>query len=213
MVQDENIQGNSSHSDSSEEQPNLLKYKLFRLAIASLVVLLLLAVLQWGLHKLKDKGQKKVSEWTQSPPIKSLQDDDIEEVVTDEDTTDQSEDKWWVTYTKFNPTTGETYVGRTSGYGTPESLVKKRDYAHKYNAFGFLSAIVDKYSHSYNAIRGREQQKIDYFGGAKSDRLRDGKPSKCANKIRAVARNNPAGKRYHWASSTAFGEVFNYTGK
>ena len=54
------------------------------------------------------------------------------------------------------------------------------------------------------AIRGREQQLIDSYGGIKAPNL--------FNKIRAVSINNPLGRLYHQASNEAFGELYQYTG-
>lgn len=67
----------------------------------------------------------------------------------------------------------------------------------------------------YLAIRGREQQMIDYKGGdprggARSD---TGKPYKTENAIRGVRKNNPLGYKMHDAASFLFGgEIFPYTG-
>ena len=61
----------------------------------------------------------------------------------------------------------------------------------------------------YAAIRGREQQMIDYNGGAWSD---TGKPYKTENKIRGVRKANEKGLKYHKAASFLFGELCPYTG-
>ena len=61
----------------------------------------------------------------------------------------------------------------------------------------------------YAAIRGREQQGIDYRGGAWSD---TGKPYKTENKIRGVGKDNVKGRMYHEAASFLYGELFPYTG-
>jgi hypothetical protein len=61
------------------------------------------------------------------------------------------------------------------------------------------------------AIRGREQQLIDSYGGAMSDsNRRTGATS--ANRIRGVSKINPKGYIYHKAASTAFGEIHTFTG-
>ncbi len=65
--------------------------------------------------------------------------------------------KTYQTYTKYNPTTGEIYSGRTSGTGTAFENVRKRDINHHMNGQGFGPATLDKSSSNYNAIRGREQ--------------------------------------------------------
>ncbi len=69
----------------------------------------------------------------------------------------------YVTYTLTNPQTSQVYIGRTSGVGTPEQLVLKRYYGHLFRrSQGFRNPRVDKWSRSRDAIRGREQQLIDF---------------------------------------------------
>jgi len=82
--------------------------------------------------------------------------------------TDKNEDSdlKYVTYTKYNPQTNQYYIGRSSGFGTPETIVRRRDYRHHRNTEGYLSAVLDRWSYDIRAIRGREQLIIDLFGGA-----------------------------------------------
>ena len=54
------------------------------------------------------------------------------------------------------------------------------------------------------AIRGREQQLIDYYGGI-------GHP-KVANRIRGVSKANFLGRYYHYQSDYYFGNIAPYTG-
>lgn len=54
------------------------------------------------------------------------------------------------------------------------------------------------------AIRGREQQLIDYYGGIGSRRV--------ANSIRGVSKANPMGRFYHSQSNSFFGNIAPYTG-
>lgn len=102
----------------------------------------------------------------------------------------------YVTYTKYNPKTGKTYVGRTSGYGDPATLVKMRDYGHKdKDALGYLPAVLDRAvpatlphevrwsDPAYQAIRGREQLYIDHLWGPNS--------AKCGNSINGIWDKNP----------------------
>lgn len=111
----------------------------------------------------------------------------------------------YVTYTLTNPKTKQVYVGRTSGTGTPQQIANRR-YRHHYlrRAQGFDKPVVDRWSKSYSAIRGREQQLIDYYGGV-------GCP-KVANIIRGVSRFNPKGITYHNDSNDNFGNIAPYTG-
>lgn len=72
---------------------------------------------------------------------------------------------------------------------------------------GFVRPLVDKWAmgeFGRQAIRGREQQLIDKYGGI-------GNP-KVANSIRGVARYNINGYMYHSASDRAFGNIAPYTG-
>lgn len=82
----------------------------------------------------------------------------------------------YVTYTKTNAQ-GLVYVGRTSGYGTIDQIVKNRDISHHMNAYGYGSAKASTFipatidggygkrllDPSYWAIRGSEQQQIEYY--------------------------------------------------
>jgi hypothetical protein len=122
---------------------------------------------------------------------------------------------FFVTYTKEKKTSDGviTYSGRTSGmyYGEEPTLadavraVKKRDYGH-FDKERYSAAKVDKYNVSYTAIRGREQQLIDHFGGAQSEGGTSG------NKIRGVGKNNKSGLIYHNSANSKFGELHKYTG-
>jgi RHS repeat-associated protein len=121
--------------------------------------------------------------------------------------------KFWVTYTKakINPDgTRTVYSGRTSGMyasGVPTDVdadmaVKLRDMGHAIlRGEGYGDAAYDRYSVNYAAIRGREQQLIDYNGGVQSE----GGFSR--NKIRAVGRRNVNRFIYQAASIAAFGAL------
>ena len=74
----------------------------------------------------------------------------------------------YTTYTKTNPDTGQVYSGRTSGTATPEENVSRRDSGHHMNEKGFGPAVIDVSSKNKDAIRGREQQLIEFNGGAQS---------------------------------------------
>ncbi|WP_221227832.1 RHS repeat domain-containing protein [Rhodocyclus tenuis] len=108
-------------------------------------------------------------------------------------------EKTYQTYTKTNAKTGEVYCGRTSGCGTPIENVLNRDANHHMNERGFGPARLDKSSSSSEAIRGREQQMIDVFGGAKSTGGSSG------NAINGISPSNPNGQRYLDAAKKEFG--------
>jgi len=114
----------------------------------------------------------------------------------------------FVTYVLTNPTTGHVYVGRTSGFGSPESIMENRYRQHFIlRAAGFTQRNVDQSVKGWlnrGAIRGREQQLIDKFGGVSSPNV--------ANAIRGVAKANPFGRLYHAQSDAEFGNVAPYTG-
>ena len=107
--------------------------------------------------------------------------------------------KTYQTYTKTNKETGEVYVGRTSGTGTPEENVKRRDKNHHMNKKGFGEAVLDKSSLNPDAIRGQEQYMIDLHGGAKSQGGTSG------NAINGVSPKNPKKLQYDAARRKEFG--------
>jgi hypothetical protein len=73
------------------------------------------------------------------------------------------------TYTRYNPTTGKCYSGRTSGYDDPQTNIRYRAMGQPLlNAEGFLPPVLDRSTDSYSAIRGREQMLIQANGGAQS---------------------------------------------
>jgi hypothetical protein len=59
------------------------------------------------------------------------------------------------------------------------------------------------------AIRGREQQLIDSFGGAWSD---TGQPYKTGNEKRGVDKDNAFGRIFHEHANQYFGQLHPYTG-
>jgi RHS repeat-associated protein len=113
----------------------------------------------------------------------------------------------YVTYSLTNPTTGQIYVGRTSGFGDAESIMLTRYAGHSRRAEGFGNPQLDRFAQGprgKNAIRGREQQLIDFHGGVGNPRV--------ANCIRGVSKWNPLGRLYHQASNAMFGPLSPYTG-
>lgn len=113
----------------------------------------------------------------------------------------------YLTYTLTNDA-GQVYVGRTSGFGSPYSIMMRRYYGHHMRIFGFKNPTIDKYIqglNAYGAIRGREQQLIDFYGGIGNPRV--------ANKIRGVSKLNVLkGRSYHEMSNFFFGNIAPYTG-
>lgn len=107
-----------------------------------------------------------------------------------------SASKTFQTYTKVHPDTGAVYVGRTSGTGSPLENLARRDAGHAYNGAGFGPAQLDQ-SGSYSAIRGREQQLIEYY--------RDLGVS--ANKINGISPFNPRLDSYMSDAFSEFGAI------
>lgn len=110
-----------------------------------------------------------------------------------------SSGKTYQTYIKYNPVTGETYVGRTSGFELPELNIWKRNQSHHMNEKGFKPAILDVTSSNESAIRGREQLKIEELGGAKS------KGGTSGNSINSISDKNPKKDHYVDQAKKEFG--------
>lgn len=115
----------------------------------------------------------------------------------------------YVTYTLSNPLTNQIYVGRASGFGDPYSIMMRRYAGHHMRAFGFQNPTLDKSAQGfpvgYGAIRGREQQLIDFYGGVGSPRV--------GNRIRGVSTLNPAGFNFWSLSNIDFGNIAPFTGR
>jgi RHS repeat-associated protein len=141
------------------------------------------------------------------------------EKLTSPVTNDEGERLVYVTYTKRNPKNGKVYSGYTSGYGTPDEVVARRDQGHHMTKQGFTGrAVRDEFAYAteefekryldpaFWAIRGREQQLIDHYGGAQRDKGTSG------NVKRGYAKLNPLGPLFHLSSDFYFGPYEPYTG-
>ena len=119
------------------------------------------------------------------------------------DTVKDEEDQYqYVTYTRLNPVTRQVYAGRTGGYGAPEEIIHRRSLGQPHlTAEGFLLPTVDRWSTDRAAIRGREQQLIDFYGGARSV------GGSARNLINGVADYNPNRPFYMNAARKAFGDL------
>jgi RHS repeat-associated protein len=111
----------------------------------------------------------------------------------------EANEKTYQTYTKKNPETGEVYSGRTSGTGTPEQNVARRDVGHHMNEKGFGPAVLEKSSSNSAAIRGHEQQLIDAHGGAQSQGGTSG------NRLQGISDRNPNKDLYLKEAAKEFG--------
>ncbi|AEE51239.1 PKD domain-containing protein [Haliscomenobacter hydrossis] len=122
-----------------------------------------------------------------------------------------------ITYVAHNETKDTYYCGRTRGYGTRTEIKDRRIGGHHHVVKFKYTTWVDQALNGEIGrlcIRGREQQLIDFYGGALSDpevRSQHVNP-RCENLIRGVAKLNPMGYFYHWCSTIKFGEIYPYTG-
>ena len=116
----------------------------------------------------------------------------------------------YVTYTKEKLSDPSiVYSGRTSirvPIDVPDQdagimAINRREAGHHMDDQGYGPAIPDKSSQDYFAIRGREQQLIDFNGGAKSVGGTSG------NSINGVSDYNPLWHFYDNAATRAFGRL------
>ncbi len=103
--------------------------------------------------------------------------------------------KTFMTYKKSGPM-GNVYVGRTSGFGSRQSILAKRDNNHHMDAKGYGPAKIDRHSNNPAAIRGREQQMIDKYKAE----VRSG------NAINGISPKNPKRNYYLSESEKEFGK-------
>lgn len=122
---------------------------------------------------------------------------------------DSEKKRFYLTYTKQNNETGEVYSGRASGLSKEEELdenivkstLRKRDSSHHKNEEGFTRAEVDVYSTDSDAVRGREQELIEHFGGAQSEGGTSG------NYLNSISRKNKKRDQYLDAAKKIFGGI------
>jgi hypothetical protein len=168
-----------------------------------------------------------------------------------EDRGDSRPGRVYATYTRYNRITKRYYSGRTSAVidlnqpwrAQAEAAVRQRiknqhaDENPESRKSGFRKAELDVYAVGfavdytqryrdigYLAIRGREQQLIDFHGaqyaqahgiaefrgGARSDSAPGERVTE--NAIRGVARDNPLGRLFHLTANLMFGQLAPYTG-
>ncbi|WP_217509834.1 RHS repeat-associated core domain-containing protein [Herbaspirillum sp. C9C3] len=108
--------------------------------------------------------------------------------------------KTYVTYTKLGPI-GQVYGGRAGGFGLPKDIVARRDAYHHMNLLGYGKANLDESltgPEAYAAIRGREQNIIDYYGGIGNPRV--------GNMINGISPLNMSRDFYLQMSEKYFGQ-------
>lgn len=110
--------------------------------------------------------------------------------------------KVYITYTLTGPA-GQVYVGRSSGFGDPQSIMMNRYGGHHMRAFGYGNPQLDRtavgYPAGYYAIRGREQDVVTALGGIGSSRV--------GNRINPIWEYNPNRPIYLGASKLMFGPI------
>ena len=112
----------------------------------------------------------------------------------------------YMTYVLTHPETKQVYVGRTSGFGAPAKILRKRMYGHVYIKKGFANPLIDRAMQGhkgYWAVRGREQQLIDFYGGVGHQKV--------ANMKRGVSRTNKYRRKYNRYSNKYFGSLTDST--
>jgi len=109
----------------------------------------------------------------------------------------------FVIYVKYNAYKKQYYIGKTSGLVETDDLksatklVRKRDSNHHRNKDGFDVARVETFSTDSDAIRGREQIKIDeHKSNGDSGNLRN-----------SISPRNPNKTKYIAAAIRVFGDV------
>jgi hypothetical protein len=154
----------------------------------------------------------------------------------DKDREEKKLGRVYVTYTKLNLQTHRYYVGRTSMVVDLKKtiLLQARtavdirnsnhhiDESDEPQAPTFQPARLDRFDVgaavnyekryldvAYWRVRGREQQLIDSYGGARSD---TGRPYQTENAVRGVAKDNPQGRLFHDAATASWGQLYPYTG-
>lgn len=127
--------------------------------------------------------------------------DSLQRAMSDRKSNDP---KLYITYTRQNPKTGQWYCGQTSGTGTVPQIMKNLDQSDRHRRYtreGFGPFEVDQVSSSKEAIRGREQQLIDFYGGAQSV------GGTARNEINSVSDFNLRGLIYNPAATEKFGNL------
>ncbi len=152
-------------------------------------------------------------------------------VQAEKERTDRTRPWSYVVYEKLQPSTGRVYTGRTMGPGDAITVMNRRDAAHlimneplRPDRFdpavpsGYVTLVGSFSSFGYSLMRGREQQVMDYHGGALSERGYSynvpgyGGRTRATNWIRGVSKDKKGGYIF-WATSTLhYGQVWDFTG-
>ena len=144
--------------------------------------------------------QQRSKQMNSKEPSKNTNKSKEQENKTEQKSTQKAEGnkKTFQTYTKAAKNAlDKPYSGKTSGKGTPDENVAKRDKNHHKNQT-HKKAVLDRSSPNSDAIRGREQQNIDRNGGAQKQGGNSG------NTNRGVSEKNPKAKQYEAASNKEF---------
>jgi len=114
----------------------------------------------------------------------------VEESV-DRAETDDAARRYVLYYKPHKTIPGKYYIGRTSGFEDPFSILANRDANHHRNAEYGPAMLIFSYKGDIGRwiVRGGEQYLIDFLGGPNS--------LECGNAIRGVAEINPKGYLYY----------------
>jgi hypothetical protein len=146
-----------------------------------------MAVPDWrALEALGAKAQAVIEESVQAG-YRALGDTLVERLY-------ESDGKTYATYVKPKGELPWLYSGRASGVGTPEKIVARRS-AAGYPSREFGDAVLDRSSKSYAAIRGREQDLVNYTRYCGNS----------ANKINPISPFNPFALYYMMRAAEEFG--------
>ena len=109
----------------------------------------------------------------------------------------------FITYFKKHRRSDKVYAGRASGISTGDEVADaarimiKRDSVHHKNEDGFTKGEIDEISFNEDAIRGREQNMIDYLN----------EKGICENKRNGIGIRNKKRNRYLQAALKLFGRI------
>ena len=112
------------------------------------------------------------------------------------------------------------YVGRTSALDAAiDTALYARWTGHRHrdlpimelDKFAVAGRLNPRNSSAYAAIRGREQQLIDFYGGARTDNPQT--PLRNINRGVGIQRPPAIQRRYWRASNRYFGQKYKYTGR
>lgn len=110
----------------------------------------------------------------------------------------------YIAYVRIHPVSRQGYAGRAGGYGSVDQILAQTAGSTRHKVLsgeGFGPLTLAGYSLDRSVIRGREQQLIDFFGGAQSV------GGRARNLINGVADFNPNRPFYMNSAVGVFGKM------